>query len=91
MSVVFDCFWWWRTEFGDLNKDAQSQNKLVLDPSNVPTSREALPYIFPEVGGQDIQGTMEPMCLESENLVMFSDYFSGYPDWDWAATFQGGM
>ena len=86
MSVVFDCFWWWRAEFGSLDKHAQGRTRSACERTNTPT--ETVRCAHPGLVGQEMAVEMKAMFLDSESMITASNYFSGYPDWDRAATTQ---
>jgi transcriptional regulatory protein LEU3 len=86
MSIVFDCFWWWRAEFGAqsnpyTNKDeSEAQLELVTGvdrntPAPALTSTVVQPWMTATaIGNGDVQNP-------------FTN-FDTFPDWDWAAGFD---
>ncbi len=86
MSVIFDCIWWWRREFGGVQDRIQ--------PSQKPPGEQTSLF----VDGQP--GTTPPNLLQGATWEpVFSDEFlidpplgyDRYPDWDWnlMPTFDG--
>ncbi|SPO07050.1 uncharacterized protein DNG_09744 [Cephalotrichum gorgonifer] len=78
MSVVFDCFWWWREEFGGqpspYAEDANESPEEGIETNgglHTPGSAGGLP-------------TDE--SLLNNNIVIFAD--ETFPDYDWAANFD---
>lgn len=83
MSVVFDCFWWWRAEFlGQPNPYVeQSESSRPLHHPN--TDNPASPSL--ETAGLP-PGAIAPI---PEDALLPTPMFgySDFPDWEWAAGF----
>ena len=86
MSVIFDCFWWWRAEFGGQcfpydEKDDQelpAANSTGPKPSPLPTSNAS---------GEESH-ELETYQLPDLDLQFPENDFGTFPDWEWAAAFK---
>lgn len=71
MSIAFDCFWWWRKEFGHLFNDfIPIAEGAVSDEYGVPSSEDELLASSAGIPNQTMAG--------DNNLD-----FAGHSDWDW--------
>lgn len=86
MSVVFDCFWWWREEFGGraspYSHDSPSipQGELKVGLSLNPC--DAL-LMYPDAHDADAPQQAGTDCDQHD---MFSFLDDSLPDFDWAAS-----
>ena len=86
MSVIFDCFWWWRAEFG-----GQFFPYGEKDDQDLPTADSGEPLISPL---PDLQSngdeSNDPATYElpSFDLEFPTDDLGAFPDWEWAAAFK---
>ncbi|KAI1083699.1 hypothetical protein F5B20DRAFT_528147 [Whalleya microplaca] len=81
MSVVFDCFWWWREEFA--GQPSPYQDELRLPTQEPPTT----------INGPNQTGEVAPLSLQPlppadpyGNSFGFPE--EPFPDYDWAANFD---
>ena len=80
MSVLFDCFWWWRREFGDLPDHGGGQSNLVIDNElqhDKRSSEAAQVSTSGEAAGE--------LYVDADFSLETSRYFLGQLDWDWEA------
>ena len=81
MSVVFDSFWWWRIEFGNLR-----QSELIV-------REDAKPSVRNMSFSCDDQPRNLAFAGDSVTFPVADNFFwnqpldlNGYPDWGWAAS-----
>lgn len=75
MSVVFDCFWWWRHEFGHAPHESQSSSN-----SNEPLNNESHRTADASHTDQQFIGLSGPDGPAYEAGILD---LSEYPDWNW--------
>jgi hypothetical protein len=82
MSVVFDCFWWWRREFGALSDSDGTQNnasKSVNVQDDHQTGLSPQSTVLVQDGAN--VAPMEYGLLPDSTFSFFD-----YPDWDWTTS-----
>ena len=81
MSVIFDCFWWWRAEFG-----GQSHPYIEPDPAcRQPTLVNGVDRIHPSLASTEMQLSMGGPPVDVSLLQTPLANNEVFPDWDWAA------
>jgi transcriptional regulatory protein LEU3 len=73
MSVIFDCFWWWRAEFGGQSNPYQDQGE----------SREINDALHGRIGTPPM--SMPAFSGADMTLPFMDGDDSLFPDWQWAA------
>ena len=81
MSAVFDSFWWWRIEFGDLRR----LELIVKEDAKQPVPNMGLSC---DDQPQKLAFAGETATFPAVDNLFWNQPFdlNGYPDWDWAAT-----
>lgn len=75
MSVVFDCFWWWRKEFGYLFNDSISTAEGVVGEYGIVSGAESSSAASAGITNQTMAGDYD--------LAQTTVDFSDYSNWDW--------
>lgn len=80
MSIVFDCFWWWREEF-------TGQTSPYRDESRGTSRRPTPPPDIPQL---DLQQPSSNLLDQTEDMTEETYLFSAkpFPDYDWAASIE---
>ncbi|KAL9094240.1 MAG: hypothetical protein Q9165_003380 [Trypethelium subeluteriae] len=86
MSVIFDCFWWWRAEFGGQYFPYGDKDDREV-PSVDATEPVRSPLLNWPSGGEEPH---EPSSCQLSDLdLQFSaEDMEDFPDWEWAAAFK---
>ncbi|KAF2233648.1 hypothetical protein EV356DRAFT_200261 [Viridothelium virens] len=86
MSVIFDCFWWWRAEFGGQYFPYGDRDEREL-PSAEATEPAPSPALNWPSGGEELHDPSS--CQLSDLDLQFSaEDIEDFPDWEWAAAFK---
>ena len=81
MSVVFDSFWWWRIEFGNLR-----QSELIVREDAKPSVRNMSFSCDDQPQNRAFAGETVTFPV-ADNLFWNQPLdLNGYPDWGWAAS-----
>ncbi|KAI9706999.1 MAG: hypothetical protein M1820_004587 [Bogoriella megaspora] len=84
MSVVFDCFWWWRAEFAGQNFPyAEKDDDQAIEPAS---AHEATSPAPPE--STEGQVNSAELQLLDFDLQFSAEELGTFPDWEWAAGFE---
>jgi transcriptional regulatory protein LEU3 len=89
MSVIFDCFWWWRAEFGGKSFPYDRENGDRADQQRMNDYAEP-PLIPPQPNSADQQQGPDPenTFVGTPNFHLTAEELGVFPDWEWAAAFR---
>jgi hypothetical protein len=85
MSVVFDCFHWWRKEFGTVpdNKNSAYESEIIKEKAKEELARRQSDSQILET---EIMNQNHGSFPSYTNKNMSSDFFE---DWDWVSSITG--
>lgn len=83
MSIAFDCFWWWRSEFDGRSSPCRSPEAILRNEDYVATAT---------VREEAFSGELDPNMTLYSDLYTISPSSLDFANWHWPAglTFDDG-